>query len=201
MSKSFKIKRAKHRSYKKGGKPLVEYKMPVQIIASFDNEDEEEQLVTLPENTSSVTVKTSNKVDPMTDAKKKFNESIELQIAKEEGIQNNRDNENIWTLRYALQGDSHFQSACGFFYYKGYWSGYIPRDAPSPPQNYNKAFNWFLLAANNFHEHEAQFYLGEMYELGRGTTQNWESALFWYNLSAQNGNQKAIQRLDEYYKQ
>ena len=137
-------------------------------------------------------------VKPLEVANKAFNESIELQIAKEEKIQNNKDNENIWTLRHALQGDSHFQSACGFFYYKGGWSGHIETDAPSPPQNFNKAFNWFILAANNLHENEAQFYLGEMYELGRGTDQNWESALFWYELSAENGNKKAIERLKRY---
>lgn len=133
-------------------------------------------------------------------AYKAFNESIELQIAKEEKIQNNKDNENIWTLRQALQGDSHFQTACGYFYYTGFWSGHIETDAPSPPQNFNKAFNWFLLAANNLGEHEAQFYLGEMYELGRGTAQDWESALFWYELSAENGNEKAIERLKRYQK-
>lgn len=197
MRKSRKLKSTKHRSFKKGGNPLQSYDMPVKIIASFD--DEEDEYVVLPENTSSVTVQTFNQVNQMSDAQKLFNDNIEKQIAKEEGIQNNGDNENLRTIRLARQGDSHFQSACGFFYYKGYWSGNISRDAPSNPIDYNKAFNWFQLAANNFDEHEAQFYLGEMYELGKGTEQNWENALFWYDLSAQSGNEKAIKRLEEYY--
>lgn len=197
MNKSRKLKLTKRRSFKKGGKPLQSYDMPVKIIASFD--DEEDEYVVLPENTSSVTVQTFNKVNQMSDEQKLFNDSIEKQIAKEEGIRNNGDNENLRTLRLARQGDSHFQNACGYFYYIGFWSGNISRDAPSTPKDYNKAFYWFQLAASNFNEHDAQFYLGEMYEFGRGTEQNWENALFWYNLSAQNGNQKAINRLAEYY--
>lgn len=197
MNKSRKLKLTKRRSFKKGGKPLQSYDMPVKIIASFD--DEEDQYVVLPENTSSVTVQTFNQVNEMSDAQKFFNQIIEKQIAKEEGIQNNGDNENLRTIRLARQGDSHFQFACGYFYYKGSWSGNISRDAPSNPVDYNKAFNWFLLAANNFDQHEAQFYLGEMYELGRGTDQNWDNALFWYTLSAENGNEKAIKRLSEYH--
>ena len=55
-----------------------------EIIASFD--DEMDEMVLLPENTSSVTVKTFEKVDPMSDAQIMFNSSIEEQIAKEEGI-------------------------------------------------------------------------------------------------------------------
>jgi hypothetical protein len=196
MNKSRKVKATKGRSFKKAGKPLQSYNMPVEIIASFnDKEDKEDEYVVLPENISSLTVKTFNEVKAISDERIKFNKIIEQQIAKEEGIQNNENNENIWTIRHALQGDSHFQSACGLFYYKGFWPGHIPTDAPSPPQNYNKAFNWFLLAANNFDEHDAQFYLGEMYELGLGTSKNMDNALFWYNLSAQKSNEKAIQRI------
>jgi len=202
MSKSRKLKTTKRRSLKKGGKPLRSYDMPVEIIASFD--DEMDEMVLLPENTSSVTVKTFEKVDPMSDARIMFNSSIEEQIAKEEGIKNLRS-ENLRTIRLARQGDSHFQNACGYFYYLGNWPGAREGDkpspdTPSPPQNYNKAFYWFQLAANNFVEHDAQFYLAEMYELGRGTDQNWDNALFWYNLSAQSGNEKAIERLKEYKK-
>lgn len=197
MKKFSKLKTTKRRSFKKGGKPLSSYDMPVEIIASFD--DEEDETVLLPENTSSVTVKTFNEVNPMSDAQKMFNESIEQQIAKEEGIKNNVGNENLRTIRLARQGDTHFQNACGWLYYTGYWSGRSVEAVPLPPQNYNKAFNWFQLAANNFGMDDAQFYLGEMYELGRGTEQNLENALFWYNLSAQSGNEKAIKRLSEYY--
>jgi len=189
MTKSRKLNFTKRRSVKKGGKPSQHYSMPVKVIASFDDEEEDE-IINLPVNASGLTVQTN-----MSEEQKEFNDNVEMQIAKEEGIKNNGDNENIRTIRLARQGAPHFQFACGFFYYKGSWSGNISRDAPSNPVDYNKAFNWFQLAAYNFGEHEAQFYLGEMYELGLGTEENFKNALFWYDQSAQRGNEKAIKRL------
>jgi len=43
---------------------------------------------------------------------------------------------------------------------------------------------------------KAQYILGEMYELGRGTEKNINAALLWYNKAAENGHHKAPYRIE-----
>ena len=47
----------------------------------------------------------------------------------------------------------------------------------------------------------AQYYLGEMYEFGKGVPQNFAAALKWYRKAANQGNAKAQKALGEIYSQ
>ena len=52
---------------------------------------------------------------------------------------------------------------------------------------YIEAYPLLLIEARKG-EANAQFYLGKMYDLGWGVTQNYEDAVKWYRLSAKQGN-------------
>ena len=64
--------------------------------------------------------------------------------------------------------------------------------------SYNNDFEWHKKAADNGNA-EAQFYVGEMYEYGRGVKRDYAKALEWYKKAADNGNIEAQSRLSEMY--
>lgn len=131
---------------------------------------------------------------PTHDEQKIINDAIEDQILIDEGIE--IKSENTMTIRLAKQGNKYMQHALGYYYYLNAWPG-GDEFKPIILQDDQKAFYWFSLAANNSDMAESQFYLGEMYEKGRGTHQNIFLALQWYNLSAEQGNKKASQKIEE----
>jgi TPR repeat protein len=57
-------------------------------------------------------------------------------------------------------------------------------------KNFEEAALWFEKAAKKG-DHEAQFYLGLMYQDGKGVKQDYDQALLWYKKSANAGNAEA----------
>jgi TPR repeat protein len=131
---------------------------------------------------------------PTYEEQKIINDAIEDQILIDEGIV--KKNENTMTIRLAKQGNKYMQHALGYYYYFNTWPGRAEHK-PLISQDDQKAFHWFSLAANNPDMPDSQFYLGEMYQNGRGTPINMNMALYWYNLSAEQGNKKASQKIEE----
>ena len=131
---------------------------------------------------------------PTYEEQKIINDAIEDQILIDEGIV--KKSENTMTIRLAKQGNKYMQHAVGYYYYFNAWPG-GDEFKPIILQDDQKAFHWFSLAANNPDMPESQFYLGQMYEKGRGIPLNINMALYWYNLSAEQGNKKASQKIEE----
>lgn len=63
-------------------------------------------------------------------------------------------------------------------------------------QDYTKAIEWYLRAANQGHA-KAQFTLSYCYEFGDGVEQNQAEALYWYYAAFNNGDQEAKARIEE----
>lgn len=61
---------------------------------------------------------------------------------------------------------------------------------------YNNAFTCFQIAAAKGHS-QSSFYLGEMYEKGRGVNVSASKAVEWYSKSAKQGNKDAQSRIDK----
>lgn len=62
-----------------------------------------------------------------------------------------------------------------------------------------KAFNMLALAPKDKLNNVSNYLLGEMYELGEGTNQNFNAALSYYKESAAQGNTNAICKLGNFY--
>lgn len=62
------------------------------------------------------------------------------------------------------------------------------------PKNYHEAFDWFQRGALLNHA-EAQYFLGTMYNSGRGTTVGAKTGLAWLMLSSDNGHDPAAETL------
>ena len=61
-------------------------------------------------------------------------------------------------------------------------------------QDYNKAFKWWLLAAEQGNAY-AQNFLGRCYENGRGVDKDLNEAIKWYRKAAEQGHESAKNRL------
>lgn len=92
-------------------------------------------------------------------------------------------------LKKAEQGDAEAQFSLGLNYFFGLDYGYV-----LAPQDYNKAAEWYLKAANQNHE-RAQSMLGVMYRDGAGVRQNYGVAKEWFGKACDNGLQTGC---DEY---
>ena len=68
------------------------------------------------------------------------------------------------------------------------WLGQIYEDGLSDkiPQDYAEAVKWYRLAANQ-DDPDCQFFLGEMYFMGQGVTQDLIQAYMWFDLAAAKG--------------
>jgi TPR repeat protein len=64
--------------------------------------------------------------------------------------------------------------------------------------NYEKAFHWLSLSAQQKNI-KAQFMLGELYALGKGTEKNEHTAYEWYLRSALQGYPRALRRIHNLY--
>jgi hypothetical protein len=71
---------------------------------------------------------------------------------------------------------------------------FLPKQKPDESKEMESHFHQLYLKAEAG-DQESQYYLGKSLELGHGTAVSPEEALDWYRLSAQNGFQKAKQRL------
>ena len=79
-----------------------------------------------------------------------------------------------------------------------YDMGLMYFDGNGMAQDYGKAFQWFMKAAEQ-NQQEAQDYVGLCYECGYGTEQNYRQAVEWYRRSAEQGNAKAQYHLAVMY--
>lgn len=70
-------------------------------------------------------------------------------------------------------------------------------DEDDIPDNYQKAFKWYLKDAEENDCEYCQYKIGEMYEEGEGVEANLEEAKKWYEKSAANGYSHAKERLKE----
>lgn len=62
--------------------------------------------------------------------------------------------------------------------------------------NYDNALQWLRMAADSpFYITEARYDLGRMYELGMGVDKDLAKAISWYEKAAQQGHQKAKEKL------
>ena len=64
--------------------------------------------------------------------------------------------------------------------------GILYRKGEGVPQSYEKALNWYLLAAKQGHP-DAQNSLGVMHVKGLGVPQDYKEAFKWFMLSAEQG--------------
>ena len=90
----------------------------------------------------------------------------------------------------AIMGDPIFQAVIGSLFYEG---KRIDRD-------YKEAFCWCLKAAEyGIGMDEQQYYVGRMYELGRGTKRDTPKAIEWYLKASSQDNILATARLSELF--
>lgn len=64
----------------------------------------------------------------------------------------------------------------------------------SVTKNFNKAFQWYLRAANQ--DVLAQNMVGLMYENGRGVTQDLNEAFKWFSKAAEQGHIQAKENIE-----
>ena len=88
---------------------------------------------------------------------------------------------------YAEKGDPQNQLTLGSNYYNG-WFG--------EPKDYDLALQWFQKSAAQGNK-RAQWYIGEMYEIGLGVKEDQAQAAQWYTLAAKNGDRLAKKSLKE----
>jgi TPR repeat protein len=86
------------------------------------------------------------------------------------------------TSIYAEKGDPTAQLNLGSNYYQG-WFG--------KPKDYGLALKWFQKAADQGNG-MAQYYIGEMYELGLGVKEDRAQAVHWYSIAANSGERWAV---------
>ena len=63
-------------------------------------------------------------------------------------------------------------------------------------QNYELAFKYYMMAAEAG-DPESQYYVALMYENGYGVEQDMEEAMKWYERSAEQGYEEAVNRLNQ----
>lgn len=61
-------------------------------------------------------------------------------------------------------------------------------------KNYSEAKEWYEIAAMEGHT-QAQYYLGWMYQFGRGCTKEIDAAIYWYSKAVENKHLKAARNL------
>lgn len=61
-----------------------------------------------------------------------------------------------------------------------------------------KAFYWFMRAAKQ-EDARGQFFVGELYETGRGAPHDFSRALYWYRLAAAQDDAYAETRIGNFY--
>lgn len=64
--------------------------------------------------------------------------------------------------------------------------------------DYSKAYEFFLVEAKSGNS-QAQYYLGMMYDNGKGVPQGYKEAVKWYRLAAEQGNMEAQYSLGNMY--
>lgn len=80
--------------------------------------------------------------------------------------------------KQAEEGNANAQYAMGKQYYQEYGN---------PANDYKKAFHWFSKAAEQDHV-EAQHYLGQMYDTGRGVDKDSSKAFILFSKAAHQGH-------------
>ena len=115
---------------------------------------------------------------------------VEIQRAK----QNGQPIDTIKVIDYVQKGIKQNSSFCitwmASIYYYGY--GSIKSDK-------SKAYNMLSLLPKNKLNAVSNYLLGEMFELGEGTNQSFNTALVYYMKSAEQGNTDAMCKLGNFY--
>ena len=65
-------------------------------------------------------------------------------------------------------------------------------------KQYEKAYKIIKVDAGKG-DPEAQYYLGKLYEKGKGIKEDFQEALYWYNESAKKNNSNALYRISQIY--
>lgn len=123
-----------------------------------------------------------------------FDGDIKAEIALRdmEDILNTRSFPNYFAVqeernlntRLAKQGEIYSMAMLGDRYYRG--KGF--------KQNYYKAFEWYMKAAE-LGVKQAQYNVGGCYEMGRGIKKNMVKAIYWYTKAAEQGLEAAKRNL------
>jgi TPR repeat protein len=98
-----------------------------------------------------------------------------------EGIKPNPIEGMKWLRKAAEQGNERAIDRLYQIYYYG---------DDITDKNYEEAFKWSRLGAYQGYA-DAQYYVGEMYENGKGVKQNYAEALKWYEKAAEQGDDNA----------
>lgn len=88
-----------------------------------------------------------------------------------------------WYLKAAEQGDIH----ASYYIAEMYWFG------EGVSQDRYESFRWHKKSAEQQHDHQewSQFRLGVAFNQGLGVSENVETAIYWFQKAAENGNVRA----------
>lgn len=117
----------------------------------------------------------------------------QLYLLAEERAKNEGLAFDEWVPAYqksAELGYADAQFKMGQIYYHGLYSEYVNQ------HNYDLAFKWYSLAANQNHPH-AQSFLSKMYEKGQGVPQSNIEAKNWHAKALSNGCWMALKEEKE----
>ena len=106
---------------------------------------------------------------------------------------NNQPCDTAAVIKYLEQGVKLNSAPCLSYLATAYYSGF------GVNVDKTKAFNMLSLAPEDKLDASGTYLLGEMYELGVGTTQNFNAAIKFYKKSAQMGNTYAMCKMGNFY--
>lgn len=115
------------------------------------------------------------------------------QLEIQSKAQKNQPCDTAAVIKYLEHGVKLNSAPCLSSLATAYYSGFGVRIDKT------KAFNMLSLAPEDKLDSAATYLLGEMYELGEGTTQNFNVALKFYKKSAQKGNTFAMCKMGNFY--
>lgn len=110
-----------------------------------------------------------------------------LLLEKGEMVKQDEQQAIDWHLSAATGGLALAQNRLGFLYYKG---------RSGLKKDYGRAHYWFSKASDQKY-HLSQYYMGRLYELGRGVKKDLTRAIRYYTLAMRNGDTNAQERLEE----
>lgn len=107
----------------------------------------------------------------------------------EKGVQRDSTEALKWYQKSASQGNPFGQYGLGVCYQKGIA---VKKDESQSKNFYQMAFAGFKKLAEKSEDAEAMYRVGDMYDDGEGTSQDYAQAMQWYQKAAQLNNSDAI---------